>query len=487
VFPYGLEPNAPIFACHDLRVSDTPTTNLEAEVVICGAGIAGIAAAYFLAVKNGVRNVVLIERDAPLAMTSDKSTECYRNWWPGPDDVVHGGAMVALMNRSVDLLEGIARETDNRIHLNRRGYVYATADATKIPKLREAALNAERFGAGALRVHDAQSSGYVPANPSGFEDQPDGADLILEPGLIHQHFPEISRDAVAVLHVRRCGWLSAQQLGMFMLEDARERGVRLMRGEVTGVEVVGNRVRSVRVAQDHLETIITTPNFVNAAGPLQNQVARLMGLELPVVNEAHFKVYFNDLEGAIRRDAPMLIWLDEVHLPWNPTEREVLEADDSTRWLLDAFPSGVHCRPEGGAQSTTLIVLFNHHAEPVEPSFPLTPDALTPELALRGMSVMLPELKRYFERAPKSTMDGGYYTKTPENRPLIGPLPVSGAFIIGAMGGFGLMAACAAGELLAAHVTCSSLPSYANAFLPSRYDDPAYQRLLETWGDVGQL
>ena len=35
---------------------------------------------------------------APLSLTSDKSTECYRNWWPGPGD-----AMVRLMNRSIDL------------------------------------------------------------------------------------------------------------------------------------------------------------------------------------------------------------------------------------------------------------------------------------------------------------------------------------------------------------------------------------------------
>src|SRR5256886_11256899 len=36
---------------------------------------------------------------SPLSLTSDKSTECYRNWWPGPGD-----DMVALMNRSIDLL-----------------------------------------------------------------------------------------------------------------------------------------------------------------------------------------------------------------------------------------------------------------------------------------------------------------------------------------------------------------------------------------------
>lgn len=486
VFPRPLEPSDPSLTCHD----DTMTTSSiepEAEVVICGAGIVGIAVAYFLAVEHGLQKVVLVERDAPLSMTSDKSTECYRNWWPGPDDALYGGAMVALMNRSIDLLEKVARETDNRIHLNRRGYVYATADASKIPVLREAALNASLFGAGPLRVHQGESSDYVPSNPHRFEGAQDGTDLILGSSLIHQHFPDINPEAVAVLHARRCGWFSAQQLGMFMLEQAREHRVRLVRGAVTDVEVVGNRVRAVRVTKDDGEMLIPTSRFVNAAGPLQIEVARLMNLELPVANERHWKVYFNDLEGVVDRDAPMQIWLDDGPLPWTPDEREVLAQDESTRWLLGGFPSGVHCRPEGQGQSTTLIVLFNHHITPVEPTFPLVPDPLTPELALRGMSLMLPGLRRYFDRAPKSTMDGGYYTKTPENRPLIGPLPVSGAFIAGAMGGFGLMASCAAGELLAAHILGSSLPSYAPAFLPSRYDDPAYQRLLERWGDVGQL
>ena len=61
-------------------------TTSTAEVVICGAGIAGIAAAYHLAVKQGVRNVVLVDERPPMSLTSDKSTEAYRNWWPGPDD-----------------------------------------------------------------------------------------------------------------------------------------------------------------------------------------------------------------------------------------------------------------------------------------------------------------------------------------------------------------------------------------------------------------
>ena len=72
----------------------------SANIVIVGAGIAGISAAYHLAVKQGMRNVVMIDERDPLTLTSDKSMECYRNWWPGPND-----HMVCFMNRSIDLME----------------------------------------------------------------------------------------------------------------------------------------------------------------------------------------------------------------------------------------------------------------------------------------------------------------------------------------------------------------------------------------------
>nr|MCU0617603.1 FAD-dependent oxidoreductase [Gemmatimonadaceae bacterium] len=72
-------------------------------------------------------------------------------------------------------------------------------------------------------------------------------------------------------------------------------------------------------------------------------------------------------------------------------------------------------------------------------------------------------------------------------RPLIGPLPVTGAHVCAGFSGFGLMAAPAAAELLAAHITGAALPSYAPAFLPARYEDPVYQARLAQWGSTGQL
>ena len=79
-------------------------------------------------------------------------------------------------------------------------------------------------------------------------------------------------------------------------------------------------------------------------------------------------------------------------------------------------------------------------------------------------------MRVYFAAANKLPVDGGYYCKTPDNRPLIGPLPVEGAYIAGALSGYGVMGSQAAGELVAAHVTGASLPDYAKAFDYDRFD-----------------
>ncbi len=150
-----------------------------AEVVICGAGISGISTAYHLAVQHGVKRVVLIDERPPLTLTSDKSSEAYRNWWPD-------AAMVQLMNPSLDWLERWARESGNRFLLNRRGYVYFTADETRVDQLTRSAQTIAQLGAGELRIHRDRSTFYAPIDPHVFEGQPDGADLLLDRAIIRR-------------------------------------------------------------------------------------------------------------------------------------------------------------------------------------------------------------------------------------------------------------------------------------------------------------
>jgi glycine/D-amino acid oxidase-like deaminating enzyme len=233
---------------------------------------------------------------------------------------------------------------------------------------------------------------------------------------------------------------------------------------------------------------VQTRIFVNAAGPLAKEVGKFAGQDLPLFSELHRKIAFDDKLGAVPRSAGLVICEDPIALPWDEETRAELAGNDETRWLSEPLPAGVHMRPEGhAAESQTVLVLWAYHTEAVPETLPLPGDSEFGEIALRGIARLIPGLAPYADRIPRYSMDGGYYTKTVENRPLIGPAGVEGAYVLAGLSGFGLMAACASGELLAAHITGSSLPSYASAFHPNRYDDPAYIARLAEWGDTAQL
>ena len=450
----------------------------HADVVICGAGIAGIATAYYLAIRYGITNIVLVDDRPPLSLTSDKSTECYRNWWPGPDN-----AMVQLMNRSIDLLEELEVESNRRFHLEQRGYVYATAYPERVPSLCHAAEQAAQYGAGPVRFHRG-SSFEASYDPTAHDLA--GSDVVLDTTLIRTHFPYLSDQTVALVHARRCGWFSAQQLGMYLLEQARACGVRLINGRVIDIEVYNNAIESVQTNNTEIGRIITK-TFVNAAGPLLREVGQMMSVDLPVFCERHLKVAFNDYLGVVPREAPMLIWDDPLALRWSEDERQFLAESDELQWLLDLLPPGIHTRPEGGPGSTTMLMLWAYDTTPVPPVSPLLIDPEFPDVVLRGMVSMIPGLQTYVNRIPKPFIDGGYYIKTRENRPLIGSLPVDGAYVVGALSGFGVMAASGAGELMASHIVNAPIPEYALAFSLSRYEDPVYQAKLMQWDSIDQL
>jgi len=106
---------------------------------------------------------------------------------------------------------------------------------------------------------------------------------------------------------------------------------------------------------------------------------------------------------------------------------------------------------------------------------------------LRGMAQMVPEFARYLNDRRRPFVDGGYYTKTAENRPLIGPTSVPGFHLLCGMSGWGIMAAAAASELLGDHLA-GVASEHAPVFLLSRFDDPAYrERLARGELSSGQL
>jgi glycine/D-amino acid oxidase-like deaminating enzyme len=445
------------------------------DAVVIGAGIAGVSVAHSLGSLPGIDSVALIDPRPPLTLTSDKSTECYRNWWPNQP-------MIGLMNRSIDILERLAAQSGNAFGLNRRGYLFVTGDEQRFQQMVVDAHHTSTLGAGPVRFHP----GPIPYRPSpreGHAGAPEGADILVGPGEVTTRFPFITEKAVGAIHVRRAGWLSAQQLGSWMLERARSQGTEVLTKEVTGIDVTRGAVTGVGLSDG---SAISSHIVVNAAGPLAVKVGAMVGLDLPLFSEVHLKVAYREHLGVVPRDAPMFIWSDPQSLEWSDGEREGLTQEGRSD-LVGQLPIFCHGRPEGGADSPYLLALWEYHDDVREPTWPLPEDLLYPEVVMRGLATMVPGLSAYADRLPQSTVDGGYYTKTPENRPLIGPAGPDGHYLIVGLSGFGIMVAAGAADLLVGHVGGQPLPEYANAFSLRRYDDPAYMGSFDTAPDSGQL
>ncbi|MCP4309362.1 MAG: FAD-binding oxidoreductase [bacterium] len=439
------------------------------QVVVCGAGIAGISTAFHLT-RMGVTDIVIADPLPPLTLTSDKSTECYRNWWPNEP-------MVRLMNRSVELLDRYAIESNDIFDLNRRGYLYLTSDTAALDQIAATAAAATTAGAGELRVHGTGHSKYRPE-----PDHPiDGADLFIDGDELRTHFPFVTEAAVGGLHARVAGWLSAQQLGAWMLDQAVEAGAALVRSRVESVSTKLGQIDGVSLEDG---THIATPTFVNAAGPMLREIGLMTGVDLPVFSEIHAKVNLRDHAHVVPGHAPMMIWSDQQEIDWSEDAIAYLR-DEGRSDLIGLMPSGCHARPEGGSDSPWVLGLWEYHTEPVEPTWPIAFDVLYPEVVLRGLTTMIPALSGYRDRIPETIVDGGYYTKTIENRPLAGPAGPRGSFVCGALSGFGIMAACAVGELTAMAATGGELPKWARWFDVSRYNNPGYLDTVS--GDTGQI
>jgi glycine/D-amino acid oxidase-like deaminating enzyme len=470
-------------ACWHFWIGKTQiATQKTYDVVVVGAGIAGIAAAYSL-VSAGAGRVALLDNGSPLALTSDKSTECYRNFWPGPD-----GAMAEFMADSIALLQRHTLASRNQFQLHQRGYLFATARESELRSMQQQAETNAAFGGGELRHHEpgASEHGYVLSPDSGFSTDLDGADLITNRRLIKRHFPYLAADTAGVLHLRNCGVLSAQQLGMYLLEAARASGVEFIRGEFTESNIQAGQLSGVVISTDSGLQELTTDALVLATGPHLKDTAALAGTDLPVVVEKHVKISVADSLGVIPRQAPLIIWNDPTDLAWSDEEREVLAASPETRHLTETFPAGVHGRPVGAGDQVYLYWTYDCPISE-RPEFPIEADDYYPEILLRGMARMVPGLTAYLDPMPRPYVDGGYYTKMADNRPLIGPLEVPGTFVCGAFSGYGIMAACAAGELLASHVLERALPAYASAFSVERCKDPLYSEHVASLANTAQI
>ncbi len=447
------------------------------DILVIGAGIIGIATAYFIKKINPDRRVTIIDQLQPMSFTSAQSGENYRNWWSHP-------TMKEFIEHSIQLMEDIALETNERINITRRGYVLAT----RKNDISALVFDLEKFYPDAdgcsIRHHtQSNSKHYQPAISEDWKEAPKGVDVLESEQLIKKHFPYFDPEIENIIHIRLAGMLDSQQLAAFMLQGFKLNGGIKLTGKVMSIE--NNDHFTVQL--DGEKSSIATSQIINAAGPFIADIAKMLDVDIPVENTLQQKIAFPDKLNAVPRTQPFSIDLDAQEIDWSADEKSLLSQDADFEWLTKELSGAIHCRPEGGDHGQWVKLGWAFNTDVVSASMEPVLEEYFPEIVVHGAARLNPALKGYYKGLPANTVHyGGYYTATEENWPLIGKTNVEGFFINGAMSGFGTMAACAAGELCAQWVLEKPLPSFADELSLARYKDKAFIQQLRTY-DKGLL
>ena len=418
----------------------------RAETVIVGAGIAGVAAAHNLNAQ-GHDDVLVLDGRPPLSLTTAASGENYRDYWPHP-------AMRDLSSASIDLMEKLMADHGDVFSMRQSGYLFAS----------------RRPG------HEIFPSADSPSVMRG-----GATERIEDLDVIRQRWPHLSLAIEHVVVIPRAGSIDVQSLGNLLLSTARRRGVVFeqetvltLTAERTGFRIVTDR-RTIR-----------TERIVLAAGPFVDSLAAQLDVELPLSHVAQRKFVMPDPLGVVPRDMPFTINADPVDLDLSDDERADAALNPDLRWLLETLPAGLHIKPESGGR-IKLGWAYNRTSDR-SPAWRVAEDPIFPSVVIRGASQLIPGLKSYVDRLPLPVVQyGGYYSRTPENWPLIGPTERLGFYVIGGLSGFGTMTACGAGDLIARHIDGRELPSYANHLSPLRYRDPDIMAEMAALPSDGQL
>ncbi len=422
----------------------------SANIAICGAGIAGIATAWSLAVKYGQSKVVLLDKNQPMSLTTSKSGENFRDYWPQP-------CMTALTRRSIDLMQTLADDSKDVFEMRYSGYDFVSESKGR-----------EIFPSDQLQD---------PGNAGNILRIIGNDQISATQGYLGSSIRQLVR-------FEQAGAFDVHALGSLMLKHARNAGIELWRAGVENIEKTSKGFR-LSLSGDLEFNSLDTEKLVLAPGPFINELVGMLGITLGVESIMQRKFIIPDPKDVIPRDMPFTIFADPQYLDWSDEEQELITADPDYGWLLEEFPAGLHIKPEG-AHNIKLGWAYNR--EPSVPQWETSDDFDFPNITLRGASRFIPALTQYVHEPPTPIVQfAGYYTRTRENLPLIGPLELAGLFTASALSGYGTMAACGAGELCADWMMGGDLPQYAPYFHPDRYADATLMAEINQVESDGQL
>jgi sarcosine oxidase subunit beta len=223
------------------------------EVIIIGGGGHGLATAYYLAKKQGVRNVAVLERGWIGGGNSGRNTQVVRSNYFYP-------ASSSFYDHALKLYEGLGRELNFNVMLSQRGVLNLGHSEHEMELLRRW-CNAIRMNSIDSEMLTRQEIERL-APPLNL----DGRYPVLG-GFIQRRGGICRHDAVVWGYAR-----GASALGVDIVQNC----------EVTGFHITGNRVRGVETSQG---AIAADKVVMNVAG-FSSVLAQRAGLTLPITTMA---------------------------------------------------------------------------------------------------------------------------------------------------------------------------------------------------------
>jgi sarcosine oxidase subunit beta len=229
------------------------------DVVIIGAGVHGLAIAYYLG-KRGITNVAVLDKGYLGGGASGRNTAIIRSNYRTAEGV-------AFYDESLKLYERLALELDYNVMFSQQGHLTVAHTDRGVTTLRERAETNRLLGVNSRMVTPAQIAMMVPGlEVSAEAHQPILAGLYHPPGGIIRH------DAVVWGFARR-----ADRLGIEIHPFTEVTAINTSRSG--GMKPAARRVEGVVTNRG----AVAARTVVNATAGWCSAVAHLAGVALPIV------------------------------------------------------------------------------------------------------------------------------------------------------------------------------------------------------------
>lgn len=241
------------------------------EIAVVGAGIVGLASAYYLG-KDG-HDVTVYEKGRVGNGSTERSAGGIRRQFATPVNV-------ELSKASLEVWEGFEDEFGVDIDFRRPGYLFLARDPETAAHLEGTVAMHHDHGVPTQLLEPEEAAGVCPA-------------------LCHRHFERatyLADDGFADPHLALQGFLDElPSVGGELHTHTPVRDIIIEDGEVNGIAVSGGQRR--------VDTV------VNAAGPWARRVARMAGIEIPVAPKRRH-VLVVEPEEPVPESVPLTIDLD---------------------------------------------------------------------------------------------------------------------------------------------------------------------------------